>query len=380
MQRELAFPALLLALLGTGAVALLRPWNRELGASAPTTLSSKEAQGTHTQELHPVSISAPAEARMEETGKESRDQRQSPTRQVTGRVIFPDDTPRDEKVEVVLEHVPLQADGTRDVVSEFEGNWQEAARAPAAADGSFALAIPQGVGFARVNLAGRYLYLERPVTVENNDSPPVVELRPLIGAWATFVLAPPTDTGWDPQCLVGRRITMWHAPRDVDIQGTPPTMSFVVKPDLTLNGAGLPANDSFEVCRQGIASDENLGLSPYLVLQGWDPQLTAGAHTRLEIPLLDGAQISGTVCDNSGAPVEDAMVQVGYSYANGGNYWYDSTDAEGRFELEAIHPAFQVLRAEKDGFKSAPLRGSDLGVGIQRTGLRLVLSRVDKPR
>ena len=112
--------AVLVAVLGVGVLLLVRGRN-----ASPIPLE------------HSIPASAQTEARATQPGLDGGAMAGEPTpaRHLTGSVSFPKNTPPDERVEVVLEHVPLKADGQRDLVREFEGRWEQAARVSVASDG-----------------------------------------------------------------------------------------------------------------------------------------------------------------------------------------------------------------------------------------------------
>jgi protocatechuate 3,4-dioxygenase beta subunit len=379
-RRHLLSLAVLSLAMSLGGILLVRNRAGEPSATAPeATVSDSGLSGVALAPPNEDMKAAPpigTDQRVPESPSEkSADVQLDPTRRVLGSVVFPDDTPLDEHAEVVLEYLPPSTDDSPAFAREMWGKWEEAARAQIAADGSFALALPRESDAVRVDISADYLYLERPQKIEDRETPGAIELVPRIGARVTFVLVPPAHAERDSRQLVGRTIKLAYTPRNMGFSGSAPTVSLTVTSDLTLEGRGLAVDQNYSFQRRAMTSEEGEDLSPFLVDDTWDPFLTAGVHSRIDVPLLEGVSVSGTVRSESGEAVEGARVQVAATFDNGGSYWYDDTDENGRFSLEAIHPGLTGIRAEKDGFKPAIIESTALGEGLERTGFELVLTR-----
>ena len=124
--------------------------------------------------------------------------------------------------------------------------------------------------------------------------------------------------------------------------------------------------------------DDPQGLVPFIASQ-WDMNLVPGESERVEIQLTEGILLAGRVVDANGSPLDGAWVQVEAPRSSGPFHLMARSTENGTFELCGMPPSTTGLSARRDGYRSAVLRGADLGSGLERRGLELVLKEVPSP-
>ena len=106
-------------------------------------------------------------------------------------------------------------------------------------------------------------------------------------------------------------------------------------------------------------------------------ELEPGEDRLLDLELLRGVAVSGTVLDPDGEPLAGAEVSAG-----GGQPWFGGrggreaeTDAEGRFALVAVQPGELTLEASLDGWLDGESDELDTVDGDELEGVVIVLDR-----
>ena len=290
-------------------------------------------------------------------------------RHLAGRVEFPADTPKDERLEVAA----LERETAPSSRSEAWDDFQEGevlARAEVEPTGAFTLLLPNDAKKSWIVLRARYLRLGEAVPVPERAAGEVV-LRPELGAWVSGRLALPegAEAG------------------DVDqyeLDLVPDAMS-------ALAGGGIAARPR-ESRRSGdLQSDLTFewgGVSPCVpqVVRVRPEHLAArksgrfelrpGEHRELEIALTAGGTLAGSVRDDQGKPVAKAEIEVEIDPVMMGRGGYEVRSGEtledGTFELRAVAAGKLKLLVSADGKLDDSLE-VQLEEGERRGDLAIVL-------
>lgn len=260
------------------------------------------------------------------------------SRVLIGHVVFPKDTPMDERAEAVL-RVEHERDESR--ASPPDSHDLELARVPVERDGSFRLPRPDGVRPIRVSVEGDYLvdqgYCFEPGGAADPFESPIV-LEPTLGAHVTFVFVPPPDLEERARALIGRALNFTWSPRGT----THPRFEgrLEIAADLTaVLRAQPPAEFDF-------GSTYALAWYEPLIVR-WRSRFVSGAgvRERFELPLIRCHRFAGRVLNTAGAPLAGATVRF-WSAEN--EHWLPeatsaTTDAKGQFRaLETVWPVSKV--------------------------------------
>jgi hypothetical protein len=273
---------------------------------------------------------------------------------IEGRVVFPPDTPADERVRVVanglsFEHGPDHAVDVR-------------------ADGRFKVALSKRTRTGRLELEATYLYLDEPLKVDTRAKLSPVVLEPRLGGAMHGRVVPPPDDPDAAQKLVGRSVKL-TASRQVDANSWRSSVrdSFELDASLEFAFHGLPIDGRFE-----------LGLDPqvYEPVKLDDLFAHAGIVAEYVLEVLPGVTLAGVLRDETGEPVNaqvTAQVEMTGSWSPGA--YRSAMSKDGAFRLEGITPGKTKLTVQAKGYEDREL---DLGVlarGETRDALELVLSR-----
>jgi len=281
-------------------------------------------------------------------------------RWLRGRVEFPPDVPPDEELWVIGE-------GARFFETEDSPRRHRVAVEP---DGTFRVAFARRTqAKGRLTLEGRYLYLPEPAYPRLEDAAEEeVVLRPLVGACLEVTVLPPRAAAFERGVLEGVEVRTDEGP----FQGESELVARRVDESVFQLG-GLPPTRSWTIeatsPRFARARLADLGVE-------------AGQVERVELALLRGATLSGTVLDASGAPCAGAEVAarprtdtelpVPIDLEPGAK---TSSDAQGRFVLVGVQPGPTRLRVRSPGHLQFELDLGDLPDGHERSGISVRLDR-----
>lgn len=303
------------------------------------------------------------------------------SRIVTGRVVFPEGTPADERCQLVLEcSAPREdADSEEDdwagLMSLMQPDFEEVRRIDIEPGGRFELEVPSNTDVYRLVIEGHYLFLPGSSILEEDmafDLP--VVLRPILGSWVTFRLIPPKDTPHDPSVLVGRQLRMViPTSRSYD------TRTEEIDDSLAAEFQGLWAPDGqdfgYRVDRNREDEDGPLHLAPFAGPFDASYDFEPGQRVEIEVALEDGLFVQGRVVDEQGGAAVGVRVRAQCELGSRTSSFYSTTDPQGGFRFNAIPGVLASLSTRPDGYEESSLVGDALGEGNDRAGLELVLSR-----
>ena len=273
---------------------------------------------------------------------------------IEGRVIFPPETPADERVRVVARGKAFPGTDKRHT-HEVE----------LAADGTFRAAFAPRTRIGWVRLEAHYLYLKQSVRVKASELPDQVLLEPEVGARVLLTVSPPpgADTGeLDEVTILGN---LW----DLGVVEVPEPQVVDEHEDGVFELAALPP---------GYTLRANL-LSPtccdrYLVVDG----LQIGETREVELPLTHGARLTGRALAEDGAPLKGVSVWTTDSARMDDEARFRSVSAEsdddGGFDLQGVAPGTVTLRASHSSYLGAYLKLGTLADGDLRQDLVLRLA------
>jgi hypothetical protein len=251
---------------------------------------------------------------------------------VEGRVVFPPDTPADERAEVLAHYKDHGEDD------------EKPHRATVAADTTFRVAFPRGTESGWLELRARYSYLYEPVRLTFDGPLAPVVLEPDLGGCirATFVL--PVGSESRVNELVETEVSGYATNR------------------VRTNGESASFTRSVEVERPPHV--EVGGLAPGLMYQIYGTPETfapfeirgqrvrAGTVSALQIPLENGVRLRGQVVDEHDQPIAGATFRTVVATGNESTYSdrESATGADGRFDLRGIRPGRITLTTTARGY------------------------------
>lgn len=279
---------------------------------------------------------------------------------VRGRVEFPAGVPLDEKMVVEAEgaQFPADPDGGR-----FH-------RSPVDEDGNFVVAFSPKTNYGRINIIARYLYLEEGYSVKLFDDEELkdIVLEPELGGLVVATILPPHHASFQDAPLQGvtlsgreggwraEELDGWWTGREGEweIGGLHPDTEYTIK-------AASP------IWADGRTEDVSVG---------------AGMTEQIVVELSVGARISGTVVDELGEPVNNAIVRAMSPEAanNRGPFRRGNDDAMesqtrvGKFEFFGVPPGEITLVAEADGYRDGKFEIGELLDGNDRSNVLVTMS------
>jgi uncharacterized GH25 family protein len=269
---------------------------------------------------------------------------------IHGHVKYPDGTPPDERAFVVAQG------------REF--GQKKLHRVAVAPDGTFRVAFHSKTKKGTLRLDARYVFLPELQTVKPEDADKELMLAADLGGALAGKLVPSAAAQPFVGDLPGATVTAtgWksgmNGPRMVNaLVGD--TLEF------ELGGLDPDINWSLTCAPKGFAP-----------IQRERASLVRGERTPVELEILRGASVHGTVRDAAGAPVEGAQIvceervwdQIGMPKAI-------VTDAQGAFSAEGLRPGKIHMSAHKTMFLPARLDEIEVADGASRAGLVAVLDR-----
>ena len=282
--------------------------------------------------------------------------------EIAGTLVVPAGTPADERALAVLQVVEPRKKST------FRESWREVDRSAVRANGSFRLSLPEDAPKARVDVEGRYLFLDRPVPITDPRATGPVRLEPALGGVLLLRLSISPDSVHEARDLVGEELLVFHLPLNASSAGPPPTIRGSIGEDLTVELFGLDPADVYDVDGHlaGFAPPGHHGI-----------RVRPGERTEAVIELVDGRVIGGMVVDEAGHPLEGAHLSIRCSYGSegdrGSSTYFAWSDAEGRFLRTEVYPVVHSIDARLDGYLDGWLTAEEIGTELERRDLRVVL-------
>lgn len=387
-------PLALVAVALAVALGVLVIWRAQSGASArPQRARGSAAAATRADDGGPASasrIGTAAESLAYSThdasaGSDSPPEQEFPLRRtetfsldgavwIPGTVRLPPNAPSDDTLEVWAIGssgdcgLPGDDNDVPDLVRAGRPATCWWSRRAVHADGSFRLPVPADGGYANFVLNSRWLYLGSQVQVSVTRNTGELILEPALGTWIVGRCV--TPPGVAPEDTPAGALT------HVVAESSALTISrfTCVRPDRSFELRGVPS------CEPAV-----LVVEPKRLCSAFRSGLTLepGARVDIEIELLAGARISGTVVDDAGAPLAKARVRVRGQQQSW--MWYSPRE-EHLIETSAVG-TFQVLglpkgRTHIEAFHEGCLEGKAVDVeltdGERRDGIVLVLPRGDR--
>jgi protocatechuate 3,4-dioxygenase beta subunit len=270
---------------------------------------------------------------------------------VAGRVIFPAETPADERATVVA------------LGREFGS--KKLHRAPVAADGTFRVAFAPSTKKATLRLDARYVFLEEPKALKLGESSADVVLAPVLGGGlrgrlkldasaqrfaAELVGATVGASGWKEGLMTSRTKTAkLDAQLEFELGGLDPAIAWHV------------------ACQaKGFATASLESQAVY-----------AGRFAPVELPIERGASVSGMVRDESLVPISGAGVHTNARERSAiVDMRMDAvSDKEGRFTYPDLRSGEALFVVTAPGFQPKTLAPLMLAAGEEHKGLDVTLSR-----
>ena len=341
---------------------------RELPAPAVGVTGDREAVGS------------PAESAIGDSGDEFELVDSS---RLIGRVVVDGYIPADDGTTVVLSAFrsdPATSSDLPHFSLMFGGTaFLEVARVPVAADGRFDVPRVLNATHIRLKVDGDYVrggLLEFEVGSDRDPGEGPVELKATIGAHMTFVLRYPDDaTEAECEGLVGRPFQLSGLPPNA--MGRPTDFAYVIAPGGVVIARGIPAwNLRYD--RPSGMEELGPGLAPFTMPWGFRVTPQAGERQRVDVELLRGTALAGTVVASDGTPLAGADVRVGCSFqvpsASGRQNFFATSADDGTFRFQGLPDGIESLRAEAKGRLAVEVRGAALDALLeQREGIRLVV-------
>lgn len=295
-------------------------------------------------------------------------------RRIDGRVLVPAGAPADNSLRVVALKealAPRRVYGAGGVLGDLAAGKRESALGSArvAADGTFALALA-AEGEAWLALDGRFLYSAQVQRVPaGQDS---LELPAELGGCLAARLRVPQGVD-AATALEDADVELGPDGEDFSMSslGSAPVFPRRAEPDgegrfeLRALPGGIP--HSLEVRPESLADTTVKGL-----------EFEPGRVRELEVVLLRGATLRGTVRDEAGAAVAGAAVIAAESAIwgfPGEELAETKSDANGAFALAHVAPGKCLLLAKKEGALESDHQKLELRDEEQRERLELVLGR-----
>ncbi len=274
---------------------------------------------------------------------------------VEGRVVFPPDTPADERAEVLA------------YTEDYYSDDAKPHRGRVAANGTFRVAFPLGTESGWLGLRARYSYLYEAVALTFDEPPAPLVLEPELGGCihATFVL--PAGGEGRASELVDTKISAYATNR-VRFNGETAnfTRTIEVEEPPSVEIGGLVPGVVYQVT----GSPESF--APFKIR---GQSVRAGLVSSLEIPLLNGVRFNGQVVDEHDQPIAGATFRSVVSNGNAATYADRDTPTgpDGRFALRGLCPGRITLTASAPGYLATRLVTESALDGSSHDDVRFVL-------
>jgi len=268
---------------------------------------------------------------------------------IEGRVVFPEGTPLDERVDVI-------ADG-----KDFKNIGDH--RVTAGPDGSFRVAFSPEGKTGWLKLKASYLHLDKPVRVKLSKEAAPVVLEPLLGGRIVGRITPPPGASDAQQVLAKAKLRAqsWGESFGmVSIEGK------------------IDEDFNYELRGVGAAREHNLELdnTDWVKFTKGDVTVKPGETLQLDIACELGAQFAGVVVDAQGKPIERAQVEV-RKRSEDGDFWRNrrdvNTDESGAFRIAGISPGEYEVKVRARNYLEHSKEIGEFAHGDVREGQRVVL-------
>jgi hypothetical protein len=270
-----------------------------------------------------------------------------------GRLVFPPDTPADERVFVVAE--------ARDSEGDSEHRFE------VLPNGAFRAAFPEGTRKGVLELEARYLYLEDPIELDLEGDAPELVLEPKLGGRIEGTLSLSIgDLRVDD--LDGGKLELERTIRRGNGGFTVGTYRSAPIRGPAFAFDALPLGAEYEV---KLAADFGYGR------QIGDASIAAGRTSSIAIEVRPGIAIEGRVLDGHGDPVAKADVQANSEDPGSGTFGWGraATARDGAYAIRGLPPGTLTVEVEADGFAPAKRELPPAAEGETLRGIELVLER-----
>ena len=334
----------------------------ELTAPAPAALEEAPAAPGTT---------APAPSGEGEAVPQREEARAEGSRTVTGVVTLPSGAPPDDTLRVLALRdflAPFQIYGKSGVLADWQEGRREKVVGTAAVEASGAfhlnLSTTDTVWLA---IDGRYLYSKQPVALEADAAG--VTLPAELGASLSGRVVLPSGLADAPKALSELEIELGPDSGDFAMGRGEIVFSRCTKVD---------AEGRFELralkseIPQQLTAESDLCADAKIAGISLQP----GERRELEVALVEGATLGGTVRDAAGQPVAEAEVhaaEIGFWGFPGEELAETKSDAQGQFTLAHVRPGKVMVVAKHDGHLDSEAEKLELADRDARTNLRLVL-------
>jgi protocatechuate 3,4-dioxygenase beta subunit len=268
---------------------------------------------------------------------------------VEGQLVFPENTPLDETVEVIANGKKFKH---RDLHrAKVEGN------------GKFRVAFSKDTKTGRLQIDAPHLYLAETTSLKLSALPSDIVLRPLLGGRIQGVVVPPAGATDAKEVLKdkGVRLFGWsNTTRESVNRGDK------LDEALHFDLRGLPPGIDYQIeCE----------------LPDWAPGraenvvVAAGADREIELRLQAGARVSGRLVDEAGQPVVDAQLHAQIEVKHGAESRYEHRQGkvaeDGTFAVRGLPAGEVTLNVQKKGCVDAKLELGKLEDGAVKEGVEL---------
>lgn len=267
---------------------------------------------------------------------------------ITGRIVFPDDTPEDELVTVIARG------------RNFAGkkNDPKLYKAQADANGRFRVAFAKGTKRGKLSIEAKYLYLEKSVRVVRKNFEQEVVLEPSLGGCIDVTVVPVSGSPLTDEEIDGIRIHAYGGDR----VRSSATISAEHVEGALFRLAGLEPEAAYQA---------DLASGQFVNLDGTPLAVGPGEVTTVEFEVEIGARIIGRVVDSDGK----ALAEVQLSYVANGSWESGLTDEEGKFDKGGLPGGKLTVTIEKADFLESAQDPIELVQGETTQDVVFVLSR-----
>lgn len=269
---------------------------------------------------------------------------------IEGRVVFPPNTPKGERVVVTARGKRFQ-----------HGPQHSATVGP---ESRFRVAVPAESTRILLALDADHLYLERSVVVRPGESEDETVLEPLLGGRVRGRAVPPDDTAETARALVGATVGIRPGPGSPALEHASAFHAAQLGEQLGFEFRAVPAGALRLSCRPE-------GLAPAKPLE---VDVAAGADCTVELTFPRAVRLAGRAAYADGTPVKRAIVFLRVS-SRGSTFpgRTAETDDEGRFAFFGIAPGSVALQVDAEGAPSAAWGPEEMSEGEVVDDLLLTL-------
>ena len=271
---------------------------------------------------------------------------------VEGRVLIPDGTPVEERIEVV-------ARGRKFA----DGRFHSSLVSP---QGHFRVAFSKRTKTAYFKLQAQHLFLEQAVQHKLDDLPDDLVLEARLGGRILGRLVQPSNAAeaLDEVPDLEVNLTGYRQTSLNSWSGGP------------LRAVPVGANLEFEI--GGVAPDLKCEVScdpgPFVPAVVEDIRVEAGQDHRIELSFVLGARVSGRVTRPDGQPIEKVRLSAQNPRQYTNRFLRQTrTNEDGEFDLRGIFPGETTITAVMKGVSPTTWGPEDLSDGDELTGVEIIL-------